>query len=99
MLTDHLGGVSVAGGQIKTTYGWFNGGNGANSSGFSGLPGGFRYYSGFFLSAVDNGFWWSSSPNGSFAWYRFLSSSYEDVFLNYDDRRFGFSVRCVRDAE
>ena len=29
-------------GQMKTDYGWLNGGNGTNSSGFSGLPGGNR---------------------------------------------------------
>ena len=33
-MTDHLGGVSIAGGQMKTDYGWYNGGNGTNSSGF-----------------------------------------------------------------
>ena len=27
---------------MKTDYGWYNGGNGTNSSGFSGLPGGYR---------------------------------------------------------
>ena len=41
ILTDHLGGESVAGGQMKTNYGWANDGNGTNSSGFSGLPGGY----------------------------------------------------------
>ena len=35
ILTDHLGGEPVAGGQMKTTYGWLDGGNGTNSSGFS----------------------------------------------------------------
>ena len=35
ILTEHLG-LSVAAGQMKTTYGWENGGNGANSSIFLG---------------------------------------------------------------
>ena len=48
ILTDHLGGGSLAGGQMKTNYGWYNGGNGTNSSGFSGLPGGNRSYFGLF---------------------------------------------------
>jgi uncharacterized protein (TIGR02145 family) len=86
--------------QLKTDYGWNNGGNGTNSSGFSGLPGGNRNISGFFYYAGDRGQWWSSSPSGSFAWYRYLSYSFEDVYRsNFLNPRFGFSVRCVRDAE
>ena len=100
ILTDHLGGESVAGGQMKTNYGWFNGGNGTNSSGFSGLPGGGRYdYGGGFSFAGYYGYWWSSSPNGSNARYRFLSSNSESVGRSYSGQGDGFSVRCVRDAE
>ena len=100
ILTDHLGGESVAGGQMKTNYGWFNGGNGTNSSGFSGLPGGGRYdYGGGFSFAGYYGYCWSSSPNGSNAWYRFLSSNSESVGRSYSGQGDGFSVRCVRDAE
>ncbi|MBM3455516.1 MAG: hypothetical protein FJX80_10255, partial [Bacteroidetes bacterium] len=36
-------------------------GNGTNSSGFSGLPGGYRNYSGYFYDMGFNGFWWSST--------------------------------------
>src|ERR1035437_5591038 len=41
-LSDYLGGEGVAGGKLKATYGWLNNGNGTNSSGFTGLPGGGR---------------------------------------------------------
>ena len=85
--------------QMKTTYGWYNGGNGTNSSGFSGLPGGFRFYDGYFYLAGGDGGWWSSSPDGSDAWSRNLDSGNEDVYRNNNGRRYGFSVRCVRDAE
>ncbi len=86
--------------QMKTTYGWNNGGNGTNSSGFSGLPGGGRdYYDGSFFNAGSSGYWWSSSPSGSNAWYRSLGYYYEYVYRWYFDQRYGFSVRCVRDAE
>ena len=85
--------------QMKTDYGWYLGGNGTNSSGFSGLPGGSRSNVGYFYAAGIVGNWWSSSPNGSYAWYRVLGSSLEDVGRNYHYLRFGFSVRCVRDAE
>jgi uncharacterized protein (TIGR02145 family) len=101
IMTDHLGGEFMAGVQMKTNYGWFNDGNGINSSGFSGLPGGFRdSSSGLFDNAGLDGSWWSSSPiYGSSAWCRFLYFNYEDVLRDFDYPRFGFSVRCVRDAE
>ena len=85
--------------QMKTDYGWSGGGNGTNSSGFSGLPGGYRNGNGYFSSAGYSGFWWSSSPDGSNAWNRYLNYYYEDVYRLYYNPRNGFSVRCVRDAE
>ena len=83
---------------MKTTYGWYDGGNGTNSSGFSGLPYG-RRNDGYFDGAGLNGYWWSSSPNGSFAWCRFLTNDYEGVYRYGDFPQSGYSVRCVRDAE
>jgi uncharacterized protein (TIGR02145 family) len=99
VMTDVLGGASVAGGQMKTTYGWYQGGNGTNSSGFSGLPGGYRTSTGYFNGAGLGGSWWSSSPLGSSAWARSLVDYSEDVNRYSDNLRSGFSVRCVRDAE
>ena len=84
---------------MKTTLGWYDGGNGTNTSGFSGLPGGGRYSNGYFVDAGYYGYWWSSSPNGSDAWYRSLWGYAGTVYRFYDYRRNGFSVRCVRDAE
>jgi len=85
--------------QMKATYGWYDDGNGTNSSGFSGLPGGYRYFNGSFYDAGYYGLWWSSSPDGSFAWFRDLNYFDDDIFRSNNDRRSGFSVRCVRDAE
>jgi uncharacterized protein (TIGR02145 family) len=99
VLTDHLGGESVAGGQMKTDYGWYYDGNGTNSSGFSGLPGGRRNSIGSFGNADIYGYWWSSSPYGSKAWYRGLYHYQE--FVERDDATpdIGFSVRCIQDSE
>ena len=58
--------------QLKSTYGWYDGGNGTDNFGFSALPGGLRYYDGVFLDAGDCGYWWSSSPSGGNAWFRSL---------------------------
>jgi uncharacterized protein (TIGR02145 family) len=84
--------------QMKTTYGWY-GGNGTNSSGFSGLPGGQREYSGYFSDAGLDAIWWSTSLDGSLAWARILNTSYERVKRSDLNRLNGYSVRCVRDAE
>ena len=97
-MTHFLGGASEAGGLLKTTYGWNN--NGTNWSGFSGLPGGYRdISSGNFNNAGINGSWWSSTPSGSNAWDRNLYGTSENVGSGSSDLRYGFSVRCVRDAE
>ena len=98
VMTDHLGSASVAGGQMKTDYGWYDGGNGTNSSGFSGLPGGLRNTGGVTAAGFD-GLWWSSSPSGSDVWIRVLSWYFENVFRDSFNPRTGLSVRCVQDAE
>ena len=70
-----------------------------NSSGFSGLPGGYRYSSGYFTNIGDGGDWWSSTENSaSYAWYRYLYYSSTYVGRYYDGKGTGFSVRCLRDS-
>ena len=61
VLVEYLGGANAAGGQMKSDYGWHNNGNGTNSSGFSGLPGGFRGLNGKFFNAGYDGAWWTSA--------------------------------------
>ena len=100
VMTDHLGGETIAGDQMKTDFGWFAGGNGTNSSGFSGLPGGYRLHDGFFDFAGDKGYWWSSTPTTTTsAWYRALYSNYDSVIRLDYDRKDGFSIRCLKDEE
>ena len=93
------------GAQMKTTYGWLYGGNGTNSSGFSGLPGGERYENGSTTNATLHGRFWTSTTStygNSFAWMRGLYFNYDygdKVNRGTRDPRQGFSVRCVQDAE
>jgi uncharacterized protein (TIGR02145 family) len=83
---------------MKSANGWYGGGNGSNSSGFTGLPGGYRYSNGSFNNVGVYGFWWSSTQSSSpFAWYRFLNYFGAYSFRANDDSAAGFSVRCVRD--
>lgn len=87
------------GSKLKATSGWDNDGNGTNISGFSALPGGYRYgYTGAFSSIGGNGYCWSASQSGSlYAWFRNLSYSTSEVRRSSSNRRSGFSVRCVTD--
>ena len=87
--------------QMKTTYGWINGSNNTNMSGFSGLPGGNRFWSnGCSQSGGSGGYWWSSSTYddfGSNAWGRSLQIDHEDVNRGVWGGRTGLSVRCIQD--
>ena len=98
ILTDYLGGESVAGTKMKSSSGWKNNGNGNNTSGFAGLPGGYRDLNGFFSFIGANGGWWSLSEGSTDnAWYRNLGSGNGGVYRDNHYKRAGFSVRCLRD--
>ena len=97
-MTSFLGGESVAGTQMKSTDGW-PGGNGTNSSGFSGLPGGQRNPNGYFNLAGLAGIWWSSTYDDSAPLRRDLYSNDEFVSRFYGALTDGLSVRCIKDAE
>ena len=101
ILTTTLGGLEIAGGKMKTTYGWVNAGNGTNVSGFSALPGRGRNNSGFFDTPASSGYWWSSSQYDAelYAWRRNMWSGSETIQRAGSDRTAGFSVRCIKDTE
>jgi uncharacterized protein (TIGR02145 family) len=89
-----------AGKRLKAPSGWRSGLNGTDNFGFSALPCGEHLSSGRYFIAGSNGFWWSGSEYGiSTAWYRSLIYSFEDVLRNVHDKKFGFSVRCLRDKQ
>ena len=100
-LTTFLGGESVAGGKMKSTGTslWQSPNTAAtNESGFTGLPAGYRSFSGTFNDFGNNGIWWSSSEfNTTNSWGRFLFYDGGNAFRYNSIFRFGFSVRCLRD--
>ncbi|MGB1075601.1 MAG: FISUMP domain-containing protein [Flavobacteriales bacterium] len=97
-LTDYLGEESVAGEKMKSSSSDAPRWNGTNSSGFSGLLGGYRRSSGNFSTVNNLGCWWSASPNrASNAWGRELKSDDGNVGRYANTQRNEFSVRCVRD--
>jgi uncharacterized protein (TIGR02145 family) len=100
-LENFLSGSSVAGGKLKetgTTH-WSSPNTGAtNESGFSALPGGYRNLNGNFGFVGDDGFWWSSTEYTTIlAWGRHLNYGYSQVSRGQLDKKYGFSVRCVKD--
>jgi uncharacterized protein (TIGR02145 family) len=105
VLTNYLGGEAVAGGKLKATTLWNTPNIGAtNSSSFKAFPGGYRWEDGLFGMRGEGGMWWSSTDfnpddtNYRYAWLRYLYFYWTDVYRLHDqDKRDGFSVRCVRD--
>ena len=101
ILTTFLGGVSVAGGKMKEigyTY-WNSPNTGAtNSSGFTALPGGYRYTDGAFYSLNLYAYFWTASENSvTNAWYRSLNYGYGNVLSTHFYKGNGSSVRCLQD--
>jgi len=73
-------------------------GNGTNSSGFSGLPGGFRDYYGSFSYIGYDGYWWSSTEDDTGStYYRNLSHRGGNLYRSKYYKFLGLSVRCLRD--
>jgi uncharacterized protein (TIGR02145 family) len=106
-LTTYLGGESVAGGKMKSTgtdY-WNDPNTGAtNESGFSALPGGYRYHVGSFNNIRYSAFFWSATEDYfNYAWFRSLDGSNGSVYRTSYGRggdiykSSGASVRCLKD--
>lgn len=103
-LTNNLGGESSAGDLLKEmgTSHW-----GRTSEGvkdlycFTALPGGTRSgYDGTFMGLGNFGGWWSTTEySSSSVWFRLMFDFSESVTRDYDDdnKKNGYSVRCVRD--
>lgn len=101
ILTDYLGGLTVAASKMKEvgTTSWSSPNSDAtNTSLFSALPGGTRHYLGNYYGFGTNSFWWSASEDNTFvAWYRVLSNSNGSVGRYSVGKKNGFSVRCLKD--
>ncbi len=85
----------IAGVKLKSKDDWGNGG-GADSYGFSALPGGQRDGDGDFGEAGATGYWWTvtANANGN-AYNRAIYRNHNNVFEYETDNKRGFSVRCV----
>ena len=100
--TSHLRDLpGTEGTALKSTTGWSNNGNGTDDFGFSALPGGYRYSSnGYFYNAGLTATGGVRPRSGGDAWYRYLELLLVQASSGATyNPRYGFSVRCLRDAE
>ena len=100
-LVNYFQGAEIAGAFCKeagTTH-WAAPNTGAtDSSGFTGLPGGYRKYKGTFHDIHQLGYWWTSSEETTYSGpFRFMSHNYAYIGMIYNTKKTGFSVRCIKD--
>jgi len=101
-LTDNLGGYLVSGGKMKSTGTtlWLTNNTGAdNSSGFTGKPGGFRRDDGSNAYLGTFGYFWSSSQDAVTSTNgisRHLKSTNTQTTSQNNNKKWGFSVRCIK---
>jgi len=100
-LVDFL--AAKEGTDLKSKSGWNENedgtsGNGTHDYGWFALPGGYRQANGDFNYIGSEGSWWSlSKKNGEFAWNFALESSNSSISEYYSVKKFGLSVRCIKD--
>ncbi len=101
VLSDFLGGFSVAGGKMKindSQY-WYSPNTGAtNESGFSGVAGGTRGSTGQFGYLNLAGLWWGSTADNFSVFHASLSCSNANLNLGSWNKKEGLSIRCLKGA-
>jgi uncharacterized protein (TIGR02145 family) len=99
-LTNYLGGLSIAGGKMKSTgitY-WNTPNEGAtNESGFSGLPSGLRSFT-FYDIGTNARFWSATISGGGSVIIRRLYKDYKTIGREFESSEYtGLSIRCLND--
>ncbi len=96
-LVNFLGGESVAGGKMKATSVWDSPNTGAtNSSGFKGIPGGYRAE--YFYNIGGEALFWTSDNFSSSVTINITLNTFNSEALRNGSLKYvGGSVRCVKD--
>lgn len=102
VLTDYLGGEIIAGAKLKEagTNHWSSPNFEAdNESGFTALPGGYRYADGTSFDQIKHGgSWWCTDEyDTNYARTRYMSYDNSYVVRVYGNKQLGMSIRCVKD--
>jgi uncharacterized protein (TIGR02145 family) len=92
------------GSQMKSTTGWDYGGNGSNSSGFTGLPSGARWLdTGCFHNIEVFAGWWTTTESfddnavSRYIYYNSGKIHRAADHVNFMGKQNGLSVRCIKD--
>ena len=100
ILTNYLGGESVAGGKMKEvgTTNWNSPNTGAlNTTLFTGIPGGYRDYAGGYNDFGTLVLWWSKTESTSVnSWLIDISNTSSNLGRKSYGKSNGFSVRCLK---
>ena len=100
ILIDAVGGIDVASKKLKATSDWSMGANGMDTYSFSALPAGERTQLGGYYDRGNYAKFWSSTENDSYgAYYMGLYDNYDNAYLGYYIKYYGFSVRCLKDDD
>ncbi len=98
-LSDYLGDDDTAGGKLKeagTTH-WLSNTGADNSTGFTALPGGYRWDTYDFGDMGAAGEWWSPTEyTETYGWIIYLETSLR-LTITGDYKSTGCSVRCLKD--
>ena len=82
------------------TSGWisYDGVWGTNSTGFSAVGGSCRVFNGEWgvPSTSHSGYWWTSTPNNGYGFYRYLDYKKSGIFRYAAHPNYGFSIRCIK---
>lgn len=88
------------GSKLKLNSGWDDGGNGSNSSGFSAVPGGARwFYNETFYNLGIATYWWTATPFEEIrGLIRKLTNDNNGISRGASIKEYGFSVRYIKDT-
>jgi uncharacterized protein (TIGR02145 family) len=86
------------GNKLKSATGWYNSGNGNNSSGMNILPGGNRTHdAGLLTNLGTKSYFWTSTESGNEAYWRYMDYLEDRIHRTLYVKSQGFSVRCLKD--
>lgn len=98
ILATEVGGSSIAGSKLKSTYSWNNDGNGTDDYGFTVLPAGY-WYSGEYYGFGTLGYFWTATTYSSTMAYGRRFSYANSKYAEFSGYKTGnYPVRLVKDA-
>jgi uncharacterized protein (TIGR02145 family) len=102
VLIDFLGGLEMAGDRLKdpNVNTWTDSLSDLTSNGFNALPGGCRVSDGSYIEESNSAYFWTATetiPNHAYHILLNNNNSKAAILGHQDSKRFGYSVRCVKD--